>query len=108
MAQWRAAASGLGQFGTQVVVVETAETTLLGVVTAATAAGVLGERPAQPAMPAESRLHPIPGMTAVATPAQPHAVDLVVDNPGSDGTKRRRLADELRRHFRHRMLSRHA
>ena len=40
--------------------------------------------------------------------AQPHAVELVVDNSGSAGTKRRRLADELKRHLRHRMFYRHA
>ena len=60
-ARWRAVASGLGQFETLVVVVETAETTLLGVVTAAMAEGVLGVRPAQPVMTAASRRHPIPG-----------------------------------------------
>ena len=59
-------------------------------------------------MTAESQWHPIPGMTVVATPVQSHAVDLVVDNSGSAGTKRRRLDDELRRHLRHRMLYRHA
>ena len=69
MARWPAGASGLDQVGTPVVVVETAETKLLGVVTAATAAGVLGVGPAQPAMPAESRLHPIPGMTVTTTPS---------------------------------------
>ena len=53
-------ASGLGRFETLVVAVETAETTLLGVVTAATAAGVLWVKPAQPAMTAESQRHPIP------------------------------------------------
>ena len=41
-ARWQVAAPGLGQFETLLVVVETAETTLLGVVTAATAAGILG------------------------------------------------------------------
>ena len=105
---WQAAAPGLGQFETLVVVVETAETTLLGVVTTATAAGVLGVRPAQPAMTAEYRRHPIPGMTVVVTTVQLHAVDLVVDNFGSAGTKRRWLPDELGRHLRHRMLCRHA
>ena len=85
---WKAAAPGLGRFETPVVVVATAETTLLGVVTVATAAGVLGMRPAQPAMTVESRWHPISGMTVVATPVQSHAVDLVADNPGSAGTKR--------------------
>ena len=91
--------------------VETAETTLLGVVTAATAAtaaGVLRVRSAQPAMTAESRRHPIPWVTVVATPGQSHAVDLVVDNSGSAGIKRRRLDDELRLHLRHRLLYRHA
>ena len=38
-ARWRAVASGLGHFETLVVVVEPAETTLLGVVPAAMAAG---------------------------------------------------------------------
>ena len=98
----------LDQLETLVVVVETAETTLLGVVTTATAAGVLGVRPAQPAMTAEYRRHPIPGMTVVVTTVQLHAVDLVVANPGSAGTKRRWLPDELRRHLRCRMLYRHA
>ena len=37
--------------------------------------------------------------------AQPHAVELVVDN---SRTKRRRLDDEMRRHLRPRMLYRHA
>ena len=41
-------------------VVETAATTLLGVVTAAMAAGVLGGRLVQPVMTAASRRHPIP------------------------------------------------
>ena len=101
-------AAPLGPIQTLVVVVETAKTTLLGVVTVATAAGVLGVRPAQPAMTAESRRHPIPGMTGVVTPVPSHAVDLVVDNPGSAGTKRRSLPDELRRHLRRTMFYRHA
>ena len=102
------AAPGLGRLEFLVVLVATAETALLGVVTVATAAGVLGVRPAKPAMTVESRRHPIPGMTVMVTPVQSHAVDLVVDNPGSAGTKRRWLPDELRRHLRRRMLYRHA
>ena len=42
MAPWIAAATGLGRLETLVVVVETAETKLLGMLTAATVAGVLG------------------------------------------------------------------
>ena len=96
------------KIGENVKLWESAETTLLGVVTAEMAVGVLGVRPAQPAMTVESRRHPISGTTVVVTPVQSHAVDLVADNPGSAGTKRRRLADALRRQLRHRMLYRHA
>ena len=69
VARWRAVASGLHPFGTLVLAVETAETTLLGVVTVATAAGVLGVRRAPPAMTVESRRRPIPGMTVATTPS---------------------------------------
>ena len=67
--RWRAAASGLGQFETLVVVVGTVETTLLGVVTAAAAAAVLGV-PVPPARisrqtAADSTTGMIPGLLTV-------------------------------------------
>ena len=58
-----------GGVETLVVVVETAETTLLGLVTAAVAAGFLRGRLGQPVMTAASRRHPIPGMPVVTIPA---------------------------------------
>ena len=59
-------------------------------------------------MTVDSHWYPIPGMTVVETLVQSYAVDFVVDNSDSAGTKRRWLPDELGRHLRHRMLCRHA
>ena len=56
------------KIGENVKLWESAETTLLGVVTAEMAVGVLGVRPAQPVMTVASRRHPILGMTVSTTP----------------------------------------